>query len=90
MAVTNAVLECCMSGCAVCVYDLYDESREVYEKAVSSLREALVRAKIPEAEWPAQIRSESPKDAGLSAFQALEQALQAKREASESASQSAP
>ncbi|KIJ91882.1 hypothetical protein K443DRAFT_685677 [Laccaria amethystina LaAM-08-1] len=31
--------ECCMSGCAVCVYDLYEESLASYEDSITTLRE---------------------------------------------------
>ncbi|EJD05443.1 uncharacterized protein FOMMEDRAFT_165862 [Fomitiporia mediterranea MF3/22] len=48
--------ECCMSGCAVCVYDLYDEAEEAYENALGTLRAALFKKSIPENTWPAQIR----------------------------------
>ncbi|KAF9480936.1 hypothetical protein BDN70DRAFT_876959 [Pholiota conissans] len=89
--------ECCMSGCAVCVYDLYEESLEAYKEAVAGLRNSLSALHIPEAEWPAQIRpkeSTSPSREGprkeviLSAFEEMERrlAMQHQKEAEATAS----
>ncbi|KAH9941198.1 uncharacterized protein BXZ73DRAFT_42238 [Epithele typhae] len=81
--------ECCMSGCAVCVYDLYDEARTDYLNAVDKIRASLKDTGIPEDEWPAELRSRSQGGSGvpsakpnvaLSAFEQLELALKAKRE----------
>ncbi|KAI0702029.1 hypothetical protein C8T65DRAFT_655763 [Cerioporus squamosus] len=81
--------ECCMSGCAVCVYDLYDEAREDYIKAVDHLRSELTKQNVPKSEWPADIRPDwkggqtspvSRSDVTLSAFEQLELALKARRE----------
>ncbi|KAI0634885.1 oxidoreductase-like protein [Trametes polyzona] len=79
--------ECCMSGCAVCVYDLYDEARQDYIHALDKLRANLDRMGVPEAEWPADIRREqrSPEpskrqDVVLSAFEQFEKALKEKKE----------
>ncbi|EIW77365.1 hypothetical protein CONPUDRAFT_168309 [Coniophora puteana RWD-64-598 SS2] len=49
--------ECCMSGCAVCVYDLYDDALNEYRERVESLQTALRANGVPEAEWPARIRT---------------------------------
>ncbi|KAH8116004.1 hypothetical protein DFH11DRAFT_1583515 [Phellopilus nigrolimitatus] len=75
--------ECCMSGCAVCVHDLYAESLAAYDAAVAELRVALAGAHVPEAAWPAEIRveKERKKDAVLSAFEQMELQLAARREA---------
>ena len=83
-----------MSGCAVCVYDLYEESLEAYEKAVASLRTSLYAADIPEYEWPASIQtksstgdkagpseSEKRKDTVMSAFEEMERSIALKRQA---------
>ena len=76
-----------MSGCAVCVYDLYEESTERYKQAVSSLRTSLSALNIPESEWPHRIQSKGPlspegtqerRDASRSAFEELERKLEAK------------
>ncbi|KAF8180436.1 hypothetical protein BJ912DRAFT_855169 [Pholiota molesta] len=76
--------ECCMSGCAVCVYDLYEESLEAYKEAVAALRASLTGLHIPEEEWPAQIRPKDAasdtergprKDAILNAFEEMERQL---------------
>ncbi|KAF8951070.1 oxidoreductase-like protein [Flammula alnicola] len=82
--------ECCMSGCAVCVYDLYEESLEAYNKAVAALRTSLSALHIPESEWPANIR---PKETNsndrerkrkatiLSAFEEMERKLALRKQA---------
>ncbi|GLB38963.1 putative oxidoreductase-like protein, N-terminal [Lyophyllum shimeji] len=78
--------ECCMSNCAVCVYDLYEESLEAYRKAVADLRTKLVALGIPEVEWPKNIRSstvkkaENRRDVVQNAFEEMERALKRKRE----------
>lgn len=86
-------IECCMSGCAVCVYDLYEEALVAYKDSVATLRAALSALDIPEAQWPAHIRSntrkdirasptttEKSKDAVLGAFEEMERALKEKRD----------
>ena len=81
--------ECCMSGCAICVYDLYDEARNDYVQAVDSLRSNLTGMGIPENEWPVDIRRDgkggetnpvSKPSVTLSAFEQLEQRLKQKRD----------
>ncbi|KAJ7101302.1 oxidoreductase-like protein [Mycena belliarum] len=76
--------ECCMSGCAVCVYDLYDESVTAYNDSIATLRTTLASAGIAEASWPDSLHpgrgaDQGKKSAVLSAFEELEQALQKKR-----------
>ncbi|KAH0834957.1 hypothetical protein J3R83DRAFT_10665 [Lanmaoa asiatica] len=88
-------IECCMSGCAVCVYDLYEEALAAYKDSVVTLRTALSALHVPETEWPAHIRtgastethtSPTPttggksKDVVLGAFEEMERALKEKRE----------
>lgn len=79
-----------MSGCAVCVYDLYEESLSAYKASVENLRSVLSALSIPEHEWPARIRtrSTSPTSSGvgvkqrevvLSAFEEMERVLEEKR-----------
>ncbi|CAA7268846.1 unnamed protein product [Cyclocybe aegerita] len=84
--------ECCMSGCAVCVYDLHEEAVEAYNEAVAALQTSLTSLSIPESKWPAQIRpkgtssSRSPqqaKGAVLSAFEEMERKLELKRKEKE-------
>ena len=75
-----------MSGCAVCVHDLYQESLEAYDASIASIRASLIVLNIPEAEWPAQIQTaaagkERKKDVALSAFEQMELELSAKQEA---------
>ncbi|KAH9852445.1 oxidoreductase-like protein [Lenzites betulinus] len=79
--------ECCMSGCAVCVYDLYDEARQDYMQALDKLRANLAQMGVSEDEWPSDIKrkdrsSEPPKrsDVILSAFEQFELALKQKKE----------
>ncbi|KAH7921831.1 hypothetical protein BV22DRAFT_994447, partial [Leucogyrophana mollusca] len=77
--------ECCMSGCAICVYDLYEDSLTAYKESVASLRSSLVASGIPEYEWPSNIRhpvkepGEKKTNVSLSAFEEMERALREKR-----------
>ncbi|KAJ7676197.1 oxidoreductase-like protein [Mycena rosella] len=72
--------ECCMSGCAVCVYDLYEESLGTYNESLVAFRAKLASAGIAEAAWPASVRSGvEKKSPTLSAFEELERALNVKR-----------
>ncbi|KAJ7488292.1 oxidoreductase-like protein [Mycena latifolia] len=80
--------ECCMSGCAVCVYDLYEESLATYKESMAAFRKTLTAAEIPEASWPDSARStqaaaQDKKSVTLSAFEELEQSLKEKRAAKE-------
>ena len=84
-----------MSGCAVCVYDLYDEARKDYMHAIGNIRSELTKMGVPETEWPADIRTDwqggqtspvSKPNVSLSAFEQLELALRTKREKSTSGS----
>jgi len=80
--------ECCMSGCAVCVHDLYQESLDAYRTSVASVRASLTAMKVPVEQWPETIR---PKPEGrthlpassvsLNAFEEMERALKARRQA---------
>lgn len=78
--------ECCMSGCAVCVYDLYDEARTDYKKSVESLRSSLRLLNVPEDTWPQNIQTaprkltERKKSVTMSAFEELEMRLKQKQE----------
>ncbi|KAH8101873.1 oxidoreductase-like protein [Cristinia sonorae] len=81
--------ECCMSGCAVCVYDLYDEALHDYNDKLSSLRTSLQVLNIPEFQWPLAVRTapvdkvtDSKKSPTLSAFEELELRLKQKQEES--------
>ena len=74
-----------MSGCAICVYDLYQDSLTAYNESVASLRIALENLKIPESEWPPEIQRSSSystalqqKDVSLNAFEQLERRLREK------------
>jgi hypothetical protein len=79
--------ECCMSGCAVCVYDLYEESLDAYREKLDAIRTSLSLLNIPESEWPEHMRSAGGtggaakrKDVILNAFEEMERALKAKQE----------
>ncbi|KZT00681.1 uncharacterized protein LAESUDRAFT_732097, partial [Laetiporus sulphureus 93-53] len=75
--------ECCMSGCAVWVYDLYTAALEGYKQAMEALRTTLTAHNIPEKEWPKDVRAAGPRnenkrakqgplrDITLNAFEAL-------------------
>ena len=77
-----------MSGCAICVHDLYQESLDAYNESILSLRASLSALRIPEAEWPADIqnnttdREEEKKGRGnvsLNAFMEMERVLALKK-----------
>lgn len=62
-----------MSGCAVCVYDLYEESVDAYKEKVGALRDRLTAMAVPAAEWPESIRGEAKKPAKNPMLNALEE-----------------
>ncbi|KAH9939869.1 oxidoreductase-like protein [Amylocystis lapponica] len=78
--------ECCMSGCAICVYDLYADALEDYKRSVDMLRTGLSARHIPEEVWPPQIRQGTAQDekktstrnVSMDAFEALERSLREK------------
>jgi hypothetical protein len=81
--------ECCMSGCAVCVYDLYEESMDAYKDAVVAFCSSLTSLGIPKSEWPPRIRGQvslptgqdkQRKEVVMSVFEELERTLNAKRQ----------
>ena len=73
-----------MSGCAVCVYDLYDEALSSYKQSMHTLRASLRAMNVPESEWPQSVsgaaKHQSAQNAYLDAFQQLEKSLKAKKE----------
>ena len=78
--------ECCMSGCAVCVYDLYDESIQSYKESLAAIHASLAKMDIPESDWPVDIRTApaSPdlkreRSVTLSAFEEMERRLAERR-----------
>ncbi|KAL5476726.1 hypothetical protein ACEPAI_2912 [Sanghuangporus weigelae] len=83
--------ECCMSGCAVCVHDLYAEALDAHESTLQSIRSALHDKGVAEETWPKQLRYglsaeaiEGENDnASLSAFEQMELQLAAKKRAQE-------
>jgi hypothetical protein len=75
-----------MSGCAICVHDLYLDALATYDESVSSLRLSLSALNISESEWPSNIRTsgigskeDRKSDVSIDAFVALERALREKR-----------
>ncbi|KAG2358134.1 hypothetical protein BDR07DRAFT_1612083, partial [Suillus spraguei] len=77
--------ECCMSGCAICVYDLYEESLEAYKESIVALRSSLSALSIPDSEWPDRVRTNPPaaekrQELVLNAFEEMERQLKEKRE----------
>jgi hypothetical protein len=85
---SHNLVECCMSGCAVCVHDLYQESLDDYDASVAAVRASLADMKVPEDEWPQTIRPRAEKgtsfaasNPSLNAFREMERALKARREA---------
>lgn len=78
-----------MSGCAICVHDLYQESLDTYNESISSLRASLSTLRIPEAEWPTDIQTNAANGQGekkgsgsvsLDAFAEMERALALKKQ----------
>ncbi|KIL64722.1 hypothetical protein M378DRAFT_105741 [Amanita muscaria Koide BX008] len=89
--------ECCMSGCAVCVYDLYEEAIERYRENIEEVKVKLRAMGAEEREWPGVLIGKSVGHGGkgkegedrnaksvvMDAFEALERELQAKKIRSE-------
>ena len=79
-----------MSGCAICVYDLYNEALTDYKAKITQIQSDLSALYIPRSEWPVQLRG-SPmagdkqpnqtQNTSMSAFEALEMKLKAKHNA---------
>jgi hypothetical protein len=86
----NHITECCMSGCIVCVYDLYEESLASYEDSITTLRESLGALGIPPDTWPVNVRPdvkkstpESRKAVIFNTFEEMERKLKEKKEEDE-------
>lgn len=45
-----------MSGCAVCVYDLYEDALETYRDELSLTHREFISKNIPKALWPMEIK----------------------------------
>jgi len=50
-----------MSGCALCVYDLYIEAKSTYTKALSTSLTSLKERNVPASLWPKEILTLSKK-----------------------------
>lgn len=74
-----------MSGCAICVYDLYQESLDAYKTAAVSVRASLTSMGVPVEQWPENIRVDLERKATpsiiLSAFEEMERELKARHKA---------
>jgi hypothetical protein len=76
-----------MSGCAICVYDLYEDAVLTYKASLASLRTQLRSMEIPQSEWPSRVGSspdspavQRPSNTSFDAFEAMEKALKAKQQ----------
>jgi hypothetical protein len=80
-----------MSGCAVCVSDLYADSLQTYRERLAFAKTQLSERRVPKEQWPPEVRAEAaggveaiqdPReaqmDANISAFLALEKKLEEK------------
>lgn len=58
-------VECCMSSCTVCVYDLYAQALEDYDEGLSKAREQLMAKGISPNEWPIEVLTKSDQEKRL-------------------------
>lgn len=78
-----------MSGCAVCVYDLYEEALSSYRTTLDTLRHTLDSLGVAEIKRPLRVQRQqtSPssiqreRNVVMNAFEAFEKSLQAKHAA---------
>lgn len=71
--------ECCMSGCAVCVWDLYEESFQEYKSKNNILQNAI--AQLQDGSCPLIMEKDDEKeeiDPSIKAFRDMERKLQMK------------
>jgi Oxidoreductase-like protein, N-terminal len=74
-----------MSGCAICVHDLYQDSLTAYNESLASLRSLLSVMRIPKSDWPPEIQMSTDggtsdmKNVSLSVFEELERKLRERR-----------
>lgn len=82
----RSYVECCMSGCAICVYDLYEEALDTYKSSLAQVQSSLRAMAVPESDWPTTLQPSSTsttvqsRSVTLSAFEQLEATLKAKQE----------
>ncbi|KAF9320291.1 hypothetical protein BG003_006681 [Podila horticola] len=76
--------DCCMSGCAVCVYDIYEDDRQEYKKALAKVLKNIQKAGLPHPPpdvVPASgaqggdAKDDDDMDPGMKAFLELERKL---------------
>ncbi|KAG8981467.1 hypothetical protein FRB90_007235 [Tulasnella sp. 427] len=85
--------DCCMSGCAVCVHDLYVEALRDYKASLRSIRDNLETKVVRQSLWPKEIIELSPNteaqeddvddadlDPATKAFMQMERELKKKHE----------
>ncbi|KAG8716712.1 hypothetical protein FRC08_008954 [Ceratobasidium sp. 394] len=78
-----------MSGCAVCVYDLYLSALGDYKQSLLAVRNQLESRSVPLSEWPDNVRLAKPQeeepldnldlDPSMKAFLILEKKIGQKR-----------
>ncbi|KAH8917058.1 hypothetical protein BT69DRAFT_1227379 [Atractiella rhizophila] len=77
--------ECCQSGCAVCVYDLFEEEKTSYKEKIAQIQDELKKRGIKAAAWPEELRMRvaeeetEVEDPSISALKALEEKLRNKK-----------
>ncbi|KAI9227803.1 MAG: oxidoreductase-like protein [Piptocephalis tieghemiana] len=66
--------DCCMSGCAHCVWDVYNDERELFDERLGQIKRAFIEASLPLP--PTVIQAEKDADAkvdpGMRAFLEME------------------
>lgn len=87
--------DCCMSGCAICVHDLYADALKEYRDSLRRLRETLRLKSVHESLWPKELIALSDGgvededgadlDPTMKAFMQMEKGLKRKKEATTTA-----
>lgn len=67
-----------MSGCAICVYDLYEEAVERWREEMEGVKKRLKDMGVDESEWP--VGKPRRKTVVQDAFEELERELASKRD----------
>ncbi|CCA71020.1 hypothetical protein PIIN_04954 [Serendipita indica DSM 11827] len=57
--------ECCMSSCAVCVYDLYATALEDYQESMERARNELSAKGVPQSDWPTDVLTDADRERRL-------------------------
>ena len=64
-----------MSGCAVCVYDLYEEAVEMWREEMEGVKGRLKEMGVDESEWPVGLQTRQRRSVVQDAFKQLEREL---------------